>query len=188
MINKLLAKVIGTQNERELKRLHPLVGRVGELDAGLRNRSDAEIRSRTTDFRERHAKGEALDAPAVGFTFTTDPVPTPLGGEIADGTYFITEFLAHTSVLLPTHPFIRAKIVISGTTWQEVEGSPDFDELDPPSHYTSTATTNGTQISVTRSCPSVGQPESAGYTATPESLTLHVVDAGIAVSTVLTKQ
>ena len=61
MINKLLAKVIGTQNERELKRLHPLVGSIGELEAGLRNLSDAEIRAKTTDFRERHAKGESLD-------------------------------------------------------------------------------------------------------------------------------
>jgi preprotein translocase subunit SecA len=61
MINKLLAKVIGTQNERELKRLYPLVGRIGELEAGVRNLSDAEIRARTTEFRERHANGESLD-------------------------------------------------------------------------------------------------------------------------------
>jgi preprotein translocase subunit SecA len=31
MINTLLAKVIGTQNERELKRLRPLVARINEL-------------------------------------------------------------------------------------------------------------------------------------------------------------
>jgi preprotein translocase subunit SecA len=61
MINKLLAKVIGTQNDRELKRLHPLVGRIGELEAGFRNLSDAEIRAKSTEFRERHAKGESLD-------------------------------------------------------------------------------------------------------------------------------
>jgi preprotein translocase subunit SecA len=61
MINKLLAKVIGTQNDRELKRLHPLVGRIGELEGGLRNLSDAEIRAKSTEFRERHAKGESLD-------------------------------------------------------------------------------------------------------------------------------
>ncbi len=61
MINKLLAKVIGTQNERELKRLYPLVGRIGELEAGLRNLPDSGIRAKTTEFRERHAKGESLD-------------------------------------------------------------------------------------------------------------------------------
>ena len=61
MINRLLAKVIGTQNERELKRLHPLVGRIGELEAGLRNLSDADIKGKTVEFRTRHANGESLD-------------------------------------------------------------------------------------------------------------------------------
>ena len=61
MINKLLAKVIGTQNDRELKRLYPLVGRIGELEAGVQNLSEAEFRAKTTEFRERHAKGESLD-------------------------------------------------------------------------------------------------------------------------------
>ena len=129
-----------------------------------------------------------LDAPAVGFTFTTDPVPTPLGGEIADGTYFLTAYLAHTTVLLPTDPFIRGKIVITGTTWELVEGSPDFDDANPPRHFTSTATANATQITTTSTCPSSGQPESAGFTATPDDLTLYIVDAGIAIETVLTKQ
>jgi preprotein translocase subunit SecA len=61
MINKLLAKVIGTQNDRELKRLYPLVGRIGELEAATRPLSDSQIRARTAELRERHAKGEALD-------------------------------------------------------------------------------------------------------------------------------
>ncbi len=34
MLGTLLAKVIGTQNERELKRLRPLVERVNALEAG----------------------------------------------------------------------------------------------------------------------------------------------------------
>ncbi len=61
MINKLLAKVIGTQNDRELKRLHPLVGRIGELEAGTRTLSDSELRGRTAELRERHTRGEVLD-------------------------------------------------------------------------------------------------------------------------------
>jgi preprotein translocase subunit SecA len=61
MINRLLAKVIGTQNERELKRLHPVVGRIGELEAATRDLSDSQIRAKTAEFRERHGKGESLD-------------------------------------------------------------------------------------------------------------------------------
>src|SRR4029079_11394122 len=61
MINTLLAKVIGTQNERELKRLRPLVARINDLESSVRDLSDADLRAKTTQFRERVAKGESLD-------------------------------------------------------------------------------------------------------------------------------
>jgi preprotein translocase subunit SecA len=61
MINTFLAKVIGTQNERELKRLRPLVARIGELEASVRDVSDAALRDRTAAFRERVSRGETLD-------------------------------------------------------------------------------------------------------------------------------
>jgi preprotein translocase subunit SecA len=62
MINKLLAKVIGTQNDRELKRLRPVVARINELESGVRSLSDAELRGRTDEFRQRVANGESLDS------------------------------------------------------------------------------------------------------------------------------
>jgi preprotein translocase subunit SecA len=62
MINTLLAKVIGTQNERELKRLRPLVARINELESSVRALSDPELRGRTDTFRQRVAQGEPLDA------------------------------------------------------------------------------------------------------------------------------
>jgi preprotein translocase subunit SecA len=61
MINTLLAKVIGTQNERELKRLRPMVTRINELEPTVRDLSDAELRGRTATLRERAASGESLD-------------------------------------------------------------------------------------------------------------------------------
>ena len=61
MINTLLAKVIGTQNERELKRLRPIVVRVNELESSVRGLDDAALRAKTTAFRERVAAGEPLD-------------------------------------------------------------------------------------------------------------------------------
>jgi preprotein translocase subunit SecA len=62
MINTLLAKVIGTQNDRELKRLRPIVARINELESSTRSLSDADLRSRTDTFRNRVAQGEPLDA------------------------------------------------------------------------------------------------------------------------------
>ena len=61
MIQKLLAKVIGTQNERELKRLYPLVGEVNALEPTTQALSDDQLRAKTPEFRDRLAKGESLD-------------------------------------------------------------------------------------------------------------------------------
>jgi preprotein translocase subunit SecA len=61
MIQKLLAKVIGTQNERDLKRLEPIVGEVNAFEASIKPLSDERLRAKTAAFRERLAKGETLD-------------------------------------------------------------------------------------------------------------------------------
>lgn len=61
MIGTLLSKVFGTKNERELKRLWPLVEKVNELENSIGSLSDDELRSKTADFRRRLGNGETLD-------------------------------------------------------------------------------------------------------------------------------
>ncbi|MCZ2110975.1 MAG: preprotein translocase subunit SecA, partial [Dehalococcoidia bacterium] len=61
MLGTLLAKVIGTQNERELKKLRPLVDQVGAFEPALKTLSEEQLRAKTTEFRERLANGEPLD-------------------------------------------------------------------------------------------------------------------------------
>ncbi len=61
MINTLLAKVIGTQNERELKRLRPIVVRINELESSVRGLDDAALRAKTIEFRDRVTGGASLD-------------------------------------------------------------------------------------------------------------------------------
>jgi preprotein translocase subunit SecA len=61
MIGQLLAKVIGTQNEREIKRLRPLVAEIGALEAQIQALTDEQLRGKTDEFRKRVAEGEALD-------------------------------------------------------------------------------------------------------------------------------
>src|SRR6476646_1043485 len=58
MINTLLAKVIGTQNERELKKLRPIVSRINELEASVRELSDIALRDKTGEFRKRLGGGD----------------------------------------------------------------------------------------------------------------------------------
>jgi preprotein translocase subunit SecA len=61
MFGQILAKVIGTQNERELKRLQPFVGSIGALESGLHTLTDDQIRAKTDEFRERVAAGATVD-------------------------------------------------------------------------------------------------------------------------------
>jgi preprotein translocase subunit SecA len=61
MIGQLLAKVIGTQNERELKRLQPRVGEIGALEPETKTLTDEQLRDKTVEFRTRVADGEPLD-------------------------------------------------------------------------------------------------------------------------------
>src|SRR5579862_7008496 len=61
MLQTLLAKVIGTQNARDLKRLRPLVEEVGAFEPEFKALPDEALRGKTAEFRDRLSKGETLD-------------------------------------------------------------------------------------------------------------------------------
>src|ERR1043165_5860085 len=61
MLDTLLAKVVGTQNERELKRLRPVVASVNALEPTVKALSDDQLRAKTAEFKQRVANGETLD-------------------------------------------------------------------------------------------------------------------------------
>ena len=61
MIGQLLAKVIGTQNEREIKRLRPRVAEINALEPAIQALTDEQLRAKTAEFRERVAGGATLD-------------------------------------------------------------------------------------------------------------------------------
>src|SRR6476620_11184435 len=60
MIGQLLAKVVGTQNEREIKRLRPRVAEINSLEPSVQTLSDEQLRQKTVEFRERVAAGTSL--------------------------------------------------------------------------------------------------------------------------------
>src|SRR5438105_2423611 len=61
MIQQLLAKVVGTQNDRELKKLRPLVAQINALEPSVQPLSDDALRAKTVEFKQRFANGETLD-------------------------------------------------------------------------------------------------------------------------------
>src|SRR5437879_3569484 len=61
MLDTLRAKVVGTQNERELKRLRPIVAQVNALEASVQALPNEQLRAKTVEFKQRVANGETLD-------------------------------------------------------------------------------------------------------------------------------
>jgi preprotein translocase subunit SecA len=61
MIGNLLKKLVGTKNEREIKRIQPIVERINSLEASTQALSDEELRGLTPRFKERLENGEDLD-------------------------------------------------------------------------------------------------------------------------------
>jgi len=61
IVDTLLAKVIGTANDRELKRIRPLVAEINSKEAEIQRLSDDELKAKTAEFRQRLAGGSTLD-------------------------------------------------------------------------------------------------------------------------------
>ena len=61
MLQNVLRKVFGTQNERDLKRLQPMVPAINDRESALRALSDEDLRGRTATLRERADQGVSLD-------------------------------------------------------------------------------------------------------------------------------
>ncbi|RME96213.1 MAG: preprotein translocase subunit SecA, partial [Verrucomicrobia bacterium] len=52
MIGWLIKKVIGTKNEREVRRLRPLVAQINEIEESLRSLSDDDLRAKTAAWKQ----------------------------------------------------------------------------------------------------------------------------------------
>ena len=62
MANNFLTKIFGSRNDRLLKQYRRRVEQINALEPQFEKLSDDELRGKTQEFRERVAKGEALDA------------------------------------------------------------------------------------------------------------------------------
>ena len=57
----MFKKVFGTKNEREVKRMRPLVARINDLEPQMQALKDEDFPRKIQDFKQRHANGESLD-------------------------------------------------------------------------------------------------------------------------------
>ena len=56
-----LDKLFGSYSDRELKKIYPIADAIEKLDAPYSKLSDAELRAKTDEFKQRLADGETLD-------------------------------------------------------------------------------------------------------------------------------
>jgi len=61
MIGAILKKIFGTKQERDIRRLTPLVEEINSLEPEISKLSDAELRAKTDEFKKRLADGAVLE-------------------------------------------------------------------------------------------------------------------------------
>ena len=62
MLNKLITKMVGSRNDRLVKKMGKAVQKINDLEASMQALADDELKSKTIEFRQRHENGESLDA------------------------------------------------------------------------------------------------------------------------------
>ncbi|MDH3258093.1 MAG: DEAD/DEAH box helicase, partial [Deltaproteobacteria bacterium] len=62
MFNWVLKKFVGTRNERELKKIVPLVDRINSHETDMKKLSDGQLAGKSPEFKERIDRGESLDS------------------------------------------------------------------------------------------------------------------------------
>ncbi|MFO1423050.1 MAG: preprotein translocase subunit SecA [Candidatus Competibacteraceae bacterium] len=58
----ILKSIFGSRNDRVLRRMRKVADRINALEPGIAALSDADLRAKTDEFKNRLAQGEALDA------------------------------------------------------------------------------------------------------------------------------
>ncbi len=61
MISRILAKILGTDNKRQLSRMRPVVEHINSLESQIHNLSDEKLAVKTVEFREQLERGKKLD-------------------------------------------------------------------------------------------------------------------------------
>ncbi len=61
MLSSIARKIFGSKNDRELKRIVPVIDQIRELESQMQALSDEGLREKTFSFKDRLTKGETLD-------------------------------------------------------------------------------------------------------------------------------
>ncbi|MEI6563641.1 MAG: preprotein translocase subunit SecA [bacterium] len=57
----LIKKIVGTKNQRDVKKMQPLVARINEFEQQCQSFTEEQLKAKTQEFRDRLARGQTLD-------------------------------------------------------------------------------------------------------------------------------
>ena len=101
--------------------------------------------------------------------------PAATGGTIADGTYFLSEFILYDPTgtdEAPSPSGLNVTMSIKGTAMDSIQTLPDSSSQT----FAETFVTNGTKLQRTLSCPKAGPDLEAVYTVAGNKLTIYETD------------
>lgn len=61
MVAQVLKKIIGTRNDRQIRRMNRIVSKINELEESVKALPDEAFKQKTAELRQRHSNGETLD-------------------------------------------------------------------------------------------------------------------------------
>ncbi|PIE17309.1 MAG: preprotein translocase subunit SecA [Proteobacteria bacterium] len=61
MFKYILDKIIGSKNQRDIKKMQPIINAIGEQEEALKKLSDAQLQAKTPEFKQRLENGESVD-------------------------------------------------------------------------------------------------------------------------------
>ena len=106
---------------------------------------------------------------------TTELVPAPTGGVIADGHYVMTSSTYYAgSSTCPTPETDGVTWLICGSSWQIAQTTTVSGQTPTSLVADATVVPTGTDLAITLTCGITAAPLTFGYDATPTSLRLHI--------------
>src|SRR2546425_11520218 len=61
MLDTLVKKFVGSRNDREIKKIQPLVAKINDLEPHISSLTDEQLQAKTPEFKQRFENGETLE-------------------------------------------------------------------------------------------------------------------------------
>src|SRR5437899_11646005 len=61
MLDTLVKKFVGSRNDREIKKIQPLVAKINDIEPHRSSITDQQLQAKTPEFKQRFENGETLE-------------------------------------------------------------------------------------------------------------------------------